>query len=110
MFVPPGYMTADSMKKIFAHKRTIRGGQQMEGMIDSGVILVGSPDTVRRKIEERHAQAGFGNILLMPHFGTLPADLTEKNIRLLAGEVVPHIRTLGDADYRGFEPAAAAAE
>ncbi len=109
MFVPPGYMTADSMKKIFAHKRTIRGGQQMEGMIDSGVILVGSPDTVRRKIEERHAQAGFGNILLMPHFGTLPADLTEKNIRLLAGEVVPHIKTLGDADYRGFEPAAASA-
>ena len=28
-------------------------------------------------------------------FGTLPADLTEKNLRLFSGEVMPRIRHLG---------------
>lgn len=108
MFVPPGYMSASSMKRIFAHKRALRGGQTMEDLIERGVILVGSPDTVRAKIAERHREAGFGHILLMPHFGTLPADLTERNIRLLATEVVPAIRSLDDDNYAGFEAVEAA--
>jgi alkanesulfonate monooxygenase SsuD/methylene tetrahydromethanopterin reductase-like flavin-dependent oxidoreductase (luciferase family) len=109
MFVPPGYMSAASMKQIFAHKATLRGGQTIEDMIERGVIAVGSPDTVRDMLTERHRQAGFDHLLLMPQFGTLPADLSEKNIRLLATEVVPALKALGESDYIGFEPAAAAA-
>jgi alkanesulfonate monooxygenase SsuD/methylene tetrahydromethanopterin reductase-like flavin-dependent oxidoreductase (luciferase family) len=110
MFVPPGYMSPSSMKQIFAHKATLRGGQTIEDMVERGVIAVGSPDTVRKILTDRHHQAGFDHLLLMPQFGTLPADLTEKNIRLLATEVIPALKALGDDDYRGFEPAAVAAE
>jgi alkanesulfonate monooxygenase SsuD/methylene tetrahydromethanopterin reductase-like flavin-dependent oxidoreductase (luciferase family) len=108
MFVPPGYMSASSMKQIFAHKATLRGGQTIEDMVERGVIVVGSPDTVRETLTERHRQAGFDHLLLMPQFGTLPADLTEKNIRLLATEVIPALQALDDNNYRGFEVAAAA--
>ena len=72
-----------------------------------GVIVVGSPDTVRRILTERHRQAGFEHVLIMPQFGTLPADLTEKNLRLLGAEVVPALRSLDDNNYAGFEPAVA---
>ena len=110
MFVPPGYMSPSSMKQIFAHKATLRGGQTIADMVERGVIAVGSPDTVRKILTDRHHQAGFDHLLLMPQFGTLPADLTEKNIRLLATEVIPALKALGDDDYRGFEPAAVAAK
>jgi alkanesulfonate monooxygenase SsuD/methylene tetrahydromethanopterin reductase-like flavin-dependent oxidoreductase (luciferase family) len=108
MFVPPGYMSTSSMKQIFAHKATLRGGQTIEDMVERGVIVVGSPDTVRETLTERHRQAGFDHLLLMPQFGTLPADLTEKNIRLLATEVIPALQALDYDNYRGFEVAAAA--
>lgn len=108
MFVPPGYMTASSMKKIFAHKATLRGGQTVEDLMERGVIVVGSPDTVRETLTERHRQAGFEHVLIMPQFGTLPADLTEKNLRLLGAEVVPALQALDKNNYAGFEPAVAA--
>ena len=41
---------------------------------------------------------------------TLPADLTEKNIRLFADEILPFAQPLGDTDYRGFDARAVAAE
>ena len=108
MFVPPGYMTATSMKKIFAHKAALRGGQKVDDLIERGVIVVGSPDTVRKILIERHRQAGFEHVLVMPQFGTLPADLTEKNLRLLGAEVVPALQALDKNNYAGFEPAVAA--
>ena len=110
MFVPPGYMSTSSMKQIFAHKAALRGGQIVEGLMERGVIAVGSPDTIRDTLTQRHRQAGFEQILIMPQFGTLPADLTENNIRLLASEVVPALQALNDKNYNGFEPINVAAQ
>ena len=110
MFFPPGYMSMSSMKNIIAHKRAARGGQVIQDMIDRGIVICGSPDTVRKTIQGRHHRAGFQNLVCMMQFGTLPADLTEKNIRLFTSEVLPAIRGLGADNYRGFERAAAAAQ
>ena len=41
-------------------------------------------------------------------FGTLPPDLTVRNIRLFASEVMPALRSLTDAEYRGFDSRAKA--
>ena len=110
MFFPPGYMSNASLKRIMAHKKTIKGGQTIETMIERGVIVCGSPDTVRRRIRECHNALGFQNLLTLLQFGTLPADLTEKNIRLFASEVLPDIQQLSDNEYRGFEAQGIAAE
>jgi len=107
MLFPPGYLTADSYKRVAAHKRTIQGGQNIENMIEQGIIIVGSPETVRRRIIESHHRIGFHNFVCLLQFGTLPPDLTEKNIRLFADEILPAIQPLSDKEYRGFEPAAA---
>jgi hypothetical protein len=47
---------------------------------------------------------GFGNIAPMLQFGTLPPELTEKNLRIFASEVIPKVRHLG------VTPATVAAE
>jgi alkanesulfonate monooxygenase SsuD/methylene tetrahydromethanopterin reductase-like flavin-dependent oxidoreductase (luciferase family) len=107
---PPGYLTMSSYKRVAAHKRGIMGGQKMEAMMEAGVIIVGSPKTVRRKITECHEVLGFGTFVALLHFATLPAEHTEKSIRLFAEEVLPAIQALSDKEYRGFKaPAAAAA-
>ena len=38
---------------------------------------------------------------------TLPSDLTEKNIRLFAREVLPALQTLTDKEYAGLQTQAA---
>ncbi len=110
MLFPPGYMSAQSYKRVAAHKKNITGGAQMGRLIEEGVVIVGSPDTVRKQIVDCHEVLGFGTFVALAHFGTLPADLTEKSIRLFATEVMPTLQGLSDKEYRGFEPSAAAAE
>ena len=40
-------------------------------------------------------------------FGTLPRDLTEKNIRMFAKEVMPALQKLTDKEYSGMAVRAA---
>jgi hypothetical protein len=37
----------------------------------------------------------FGNLLVMCQFGTLPADLTRRNMELFARNVMPALKALG---------------
>ena len=105
---PPGYLGMSSFKRVRRHKRSITGDQTIEKMMELGIVIVGSPDTVRERILHCHRELGFANFIALLHFGTLPADLTEKNIRLFASEVMPALQPVGDEAYRGFERAAAA--
>ena len=104
---PPAYLGMSSYKRVRQHKRSIAGNQTIEKMMELGIVIVGSPDTVRERILHCHRELGFANFIGLLHFGTLPADLTERNIRLFAGEVMPALQPVGDEAYRGFERVAA---
>jgi len=106
MNFPPGYLSATSRKNMLKHKRSILGGQTVDTLIEAGIFLCGSPDTVRRKLVESHRLLGFQNFLALLQFGTLPRDLTERNIRRFAAEVKPALQVLSDKEYVGMEPAA----
>jgi hypothetical protein len=54
--------------------------------------IVGSPDTVFGKLCENLGRLGTGNLLALLQLGTLPRDLTKKNIELFASEVMPRLR------------------
>ena len=40
---------------------------------------------------------GFGKLVSLLQFGSLPAELTRKNVELFAGKVMPHPRPPGRA-------------
>ena len=65
------------------------------------------PETVRKQFMDTHRLLGFQNLLCLLQFGTLPRDLTEKNIRLFAREVMPALQELTDKQYTGQEMHAA---
>jgi hypothetical protein len=56
---------------------------------------------------DTHRLLGFQNLLCLLQFGTLPRDLTEKNIRLFAREVLPALQSLTDKEYGGMDIRAA---
>jgi alkanesulfonate monooxygenase SsuD/methylene tetrahydromethanopterin reductase-like flavin-dependent oxidoreductase (luciferase family) len=107
MFFPPGYTSVDSMKRVVAGKQSIMGaGRNVENLDKQGVIIVGSPDTVRRRILEAHRELGFATFMTLLQFGSLPADKTDKNIRLFAKEVLPALQDVDDRNYEGIRTAA----
>jgi alkanesulfonate monooxygenase SsuD/methylene tetrahydromethanopterin reductase-like flavin-dependent oxidoreductase (luciferase family) len=59
-----------------------------------GNVIVGSPGTVREKIEEVHAKTGFRIMVPMTQFGTLPDELVKKSTQMFAQEVAPRLRRL----------------
>jgi alkanesulfonate monooxygenase SsuD/methylene tetrahydromethanopterin reductase-like flavin-dependent oxidoreductase (luciferase family) len=65
-------------------------------LVDSQVAIVGSPATVADQIEAFVREFRIGNLLVMLQNGSMPRDLTEKNISLFAGEVLPRLRPIWD--------------
>ena len=57
--------------------------------VDNGLALVGSPDTVMRKIEEQHALIGHDVLCTQHGFGQMAPDLVRKSIRLFGEKVIP---------------------
>lgn len=57
--------------------------------IDNGLALVGSPDTVIRKIQEQQALIGHDVLCTQHGFGHLAPELVKKSISLFGKEVIP---------------------
>jgi alkanesulfonate monooxygenase SsuD/methylene tetrahydromethanopterin reductase-like flavin-dependent oxidoreductase (luciferase family) len=108
MLFPPGYLSAKSLKNMRSHKRSVSGQEHtVDTLIQQGIIVCGSPDTVRKQFMDTHRLLGFQNLLCLLQFGTLPRDLTEKNIRMFAREVMPALQGLTDKEYAGMDIRAA---
>lgn len=67
-------------------------------IVDSQVAIVGSPATVADQIEAFVREFRIGNLLVMLQNGSMPRDLTEKNISLFAADVLPRLRPIWDAE------------
>lgn len=74
-------------------------------LVDSQVAIVGSPATVADQIEAFVREFRIGNLLVMLQNGSMPRELTEKNISLFAAEVLPRLRPLWDEWQNHWWPA-----
>jgi len=104
MLLPPGYTNLEAMKRIKATRALAAGkkAQSVEDLIKAGVVIIGSPSTVREKLEEYEARAGFGTVLTKTQFGTMPNEMARNNMAAIAEELFPYFR-------RNHSPAAATA-
>jgi alkanesulfonate monooxygenase SsuD/methylene tetrahydromethanopterin reductase-like flavin-dependent oxidoreductase (luciferase family) len=96
MLMPPGYVSAASLQRFFQGRKGVTAGfdsrMTIERLLEQDVVLIGSAATVRDKIEHYRREAKFGNLICMMQFGTLPADLTRRNMERVAAEIMPHFR------------------
>jgi hypothetical protein len=56
------------------------------------MIIAGSPQTVRQRMEELIKTLHVGHVFCLLHTGNQPDDKTRHNTRLFATEVMPHLR------------------
>ncbi|GGC56078.1 monooxygenase [Siccirubricoccus deserti] len=93
MLLPPGYTSLASMKGLINSRKTITGGYRtMEQMLEQGTFICGSPQTVIELLAEYQRRGGFNLVMAGLHFGTLPHELTRKNLELFAREVMPALK------------------
>lgn len=92
MLLPPGYLSLKSMMGVMKAKSSIGSKQAIDDVIEKGMFICGSPETVRSKLEQYQSEIGFGHLLTLLQFGTLPAELTRKNMEIYANEVMPYLR------------------
>ncbi|MEX2173301.1 MAG: LLM class flavin-dependent oxidoreductase [Pirellulaceae bacterium] len=93
--LPPGYTSVRSIAGIHTalskFLSTVETRQQIE---EGAYAIVGSPATVRQKLLEYGKKLGVGNLLGLFQLGTLPGDLTRKNMQLFAREVMPALQAV----------------
>jgi len=95
MLLPPGYTSIPSLK-VTMKMRTSLGSRARNQTIDelmaNGTAVVGSPKTVREKIERVRDQTGLDILITMLQFGVMPDVLARRNMELFASEVMPRLR------------------
>jgi alkanesulfonate monooxygenase SsuD/methylene tetrahydromethanopterin reductase-like flavin-dependent oxidoreductase (luciferase family) len=95
MLLPPGYLSLKSMQGVMRAKAQMQGGDKsLEAVMKSGMFLCGSAKTVREQIIRYQQEIGFGKILTMLQFATLPHDLAVKNMEIFARDVMGEIRKM----------------
>jgi alkanesulfonate monooxygenase SsuD/methylene tetrahydromethanopterin reductase-like flavin-dependent oxidoreductase (luciferase family) len=66
--------------------------ESWDDLQQSASIIVGSAETVYRRIMDILAHAKVGNLLIQFHLGNMPDALTRNSMRLFATEVAPRLR------------------
>jgi alkanesulfonate monooxygenase SsuD/methylene tetrahydromethanopterin reductase-like flavin-dependent oxidoreductase (luciferase family) len=101
-FAPPG--NQDYRSLLSANRNPVRRTEDPKTLryrdfVEKGYVIAGSPATVRdRLLEEVVNGLHVGNLMLLVQIGSMPHELTLKNIDLLAREVLPSLREVWDAE------------
>jgi len=95
MLLPPGYMSLSSMQRTMKMRKSLGTPAKrltVDDLLASGTAVIGSPKTVRERIERVREKTGFNRLVSMLQFGVLPDDLAKRNMEMFAAEVMPHFR------------------
>ncbi len=105
---PPGYTTEASMRAGLesqvrkAADSAVRGkstgerfastSRDMQGIVDNGYVIIGSPDEVAEQLREVATNLNVGHLMLLLQYGNMSKELTRYNTRLFAEQVKPKIQ------------------
>ncbi|MDT7681345.1 MAG: hypothetical protein QOG57_1655 [Pseudonocardiales bacterium] len=104
MHTPPWFREAPGYRTRRSSEFAIKSNQASEivrmatmtkdwkTLVDTGMIIAGSPATVADRLIEAAKTLHVGNLIALLQIGSMPHHLTEKNITLFAEEVLPRIR------------------
>jgi len=106
-FFAPGYLDYRSMANTF--KKGILKTQleitekvqqwQYKDFVENQLVIGGSPASVREQLAEAIKKLRVGNLMVLLHIGSMPHELTLKNVELFGREVMPHLRDLWDDQW-----------
>src|SRR3972149_6315635 len=93
IYLPPGYLSLDPLVQQARLDKVRSRQRSFEELVEDGFVILGSPATVTERLRAYQEEMGFGIFCALLHFGTLPHDLTMRNLDLFAKEVIPQQRS-----------------
>jgi alkanesulfonate monooxygenase SsuD/methylene tetrahydromethanopterin reductase-like flavin-dependent oxidoreductase (luciferase family) len=92
--VPPGHTSISSVLGMMKRRLESRPSNlsTWKEVDDAGYVIVGSPETVRQRLEDYAKRVGFGLLIANFSVGNAPREFTEKSMRLFAEKVMPKLR------------------
>ena len=103
-FFPPGHIDYRSLvhttksgiaKEVTSAAKMVKDWKYQD-FIDNQLVIGGSPASVRDQLEEAIRKLRVGNLMVLLHIGSMPHELTLKNIDLFGRDVLPHLRHIWD--------------
>jgi hypothetical protein len=68
--------------------------------LENQLVITGSPATVRDQLEAAVKKLRVGNLMVLLHIGSMPHELTLKNIELFCREVKPKLSHIWDDQWK----------
>jgi alkanesulfonate monooxygenase SsuD/methylene tetrahydromethanopterin reductase-like flavin-dependent oxidoreductase (luciferase family) len=95
----PGYRTTATLKRGFkaqfgAAAAKARANLTWKDFVEQGYVIGGSPSTVREQLGEALKTMRVGQLMVLCHFGNMPAEVTKRNTDLFAREVMPYLKQM----------------
>lgn len=97
----PGYKSVESLKEVLPAKGASSASRadsfaaaqkySWEQMVEMGIVIGGSADTVRERLEAASRANSIGNWVLLMHIGSMPKELAMYNIDLFSEKVLPSL-------------------
>jgi alkanesulfonate monooxygenase SsuD/methylene tetrahydromethanopterin reductase-like flavin-dependent oxidoreductase (luciferase family) len=103
LFFQPGYVPLRGLQGmlrstadpgILGHMKDVTFAE----LADVGAAIVGSPATVRERLEAVCREMKVGNLLVMLQMGEMPHELAAKNVRMFSEEVQPHLQGMWERE------------
>ncbi len=96
---PPGYRTINTIKAGKLDQLRAEAQQQFatltwKDLIERGMVIAGSPDTVRERCEHMIRELRLGTVFCLMHMGNMTAEKTRYSTKLFAERVMPHLQKL----------------
>jgi len=73
--------------------------RRYKDFVDEGFAICGSPSTVRDRLKDLCDTLRAGNLMVLLHVGSMPHELTLKNIQLFFNEVAGPLRSIWDDQW-----------
>ena len=105
---PPGYTSEGSQRAGIesqvrkAADANVRGkstgerfasvAREMNGIVDNGYVIIGSPAEVVEQLREVAVNLNVGHLMLLLQFGNMSKELTRYNTKLFAEQVMPKLK------------------
>ena len=109
LMMPAGYNTKESLRRTLEGKAKAGAKSftelSYEELVEGGYVIVGSPQTVIEKYEQMIEDYRIGMVMSAGgHLGSMPHWMVQKNMYLMAEEVMPHFREADGKPTWGQHP------
>jgi alkanesulfonate monooxygenase SsuD/methylene tetrahydromethanopterin reductase-like flavin-dependent oxidoreductase (luciferase family) len=96
---PPGYRTINTIKagvlnQMRPEMQKMFSSVTWKDLVEGGMIIAGSPDTVRERMEHLIRTLRVGHVFCLFHTGNMPDEKTRYSSQLFSEKVMPQLRDM----------------